>query len=390
MEATQPGPHTSLQRTGQFTFTAMIVAKATPENWAQPTVLLRLVEKNGAETMLTATKDARNTCVALEKWRIYDFRLKGTCVRLSNSGSRYGIKCPLEVRLAFPCSPTLATSAWTPNIPYKFRDWETFTQLQDQELLDLLGRVSEPLRIVPTKTYLKKALLSLESGRFVQTIELLGDASGLAARTGDIIAFSGLRTKEYQRERTFETTLLTVIDINPPKVPPVPETDHDTPKRKAMRMTEGPVIQIAEVQSTATSLQHSEAQGIETQPVDMFLKASFTPLNETFFDEDPPVVGEEDARIMRWKATLKDDTGEISVTVWDKPCFTIFEQTATKVMELWEDGVQNDHKRDTILAALNKNLTNVYHASCTMKIWKFGTRTPQIQAQLHVNNVQSI
>ena len=58
MAATTTAPQTSLQRTGKFTLTAMIVAKGTPSNWVKQTVLLRLVEQSGAETMLTATNEA--------------------------------------------------------------------------------------------------------------------------------------------------------------------------------------------------------------------------------------------------------------------------------------------------------------------------------------------
>ena len=116
MAAITTAPQTSLQRTGKFTFTAMIVAKGTPSNWVKQTVLLRLVEQSGAETMLTATNEAFKTCVALEKWRIYEFQLKGTCVKQSTQCSRYGVRSSLEVKLLFPCSLALSKTAW----PLKF------------------------------------------------------------------------------------------------------------------------------------------------------------------------------------------------------------------------------------------------------------------------------
>ena len=109
----------------------------------------------------------------------------------------------------------------------------------------------------------------------MQTIELLGDASSLAAKSGDIIAFGGLKTKEFQKERSFETTLITIIDVNPVGVPPVPETAQDTPKRKAMRMTEGDGVQISWVKNTASSMEQSEAQGVETSPVAFFPEGVF-------------------------------------------------------------------------------------------------------------------
>ena len=117
MAAITTAPQTSLQRTGKFTFTAMIVAKGTPSNWAKQTVLLRLVEQNGAETMLTATNEAFKTCVALEKWRIYEFQLTGTCVKQSTQCSRYGVRSSLEVRLVFSLQPSLVKNRVASQVP---------------------------------------------------------------------------------------------------------------------------------------------------------------------------------------------------------------------------------------------------------------------------------
>ena len=93
---------------------------------------------------------------------------------------------------------------------------------------------------------------------------------------------------------------------------------------------------------------------------------------------------------MCWNAVLSDDTGDMDVKVWDKACFSIFEMTATKVVEHWEDGVEHEHKRVPILASLNMNLTKEYQAYCNLKVWRFGMRTTQYKAQVHVNTVQSV
>ena len=191
-------------------------------------------------------------------------------------------------------------------------------------------------------------------------------------------------------EKSFETTLVTIIEVNPLGVPSVPDTATDGPKRKATRMSEGEVVQISRVKNMASSMEQSATDGDATSTIAFFLKASFKPFDDNFFELDPPVVGEGDAQKICWNAVLTDETGDLNVKVWDKACFSIFQMTASKVVEIWEDGVENEDQRVSILTTLNTNLTKEYQAYCSLKIWRKGTRTIQYKAEVHVNNVQSV
>ena len=98
----------TLKRTGKYTFTAMVVAKACPANWSKETTILRLAEKSGAETVLTATGDARKSFASVQLWRIYNIEITGSCVRNAISSERYGISASMEIRLSCACAVTLS------------------------------------------------------------------------------------------------------------------------------------------------------------------------------------------------------------------------------------------------------------------------------------------
>ena len=380
----------SLQRTGSFTLTAMVVAKGVPSDWKSRTVLLRVVEKNGAETMIVSGGEyAFEELVKLEKWIIYDFQLKGKHVKNSRTNYRYGVRNPFELRLASNYICTKSKLAWRLKYPYKFVDWACFNQLNVSELVDVLGRVVVAPRVAPTAGKLDKAILTIESGDYTQQIELLGDSSRLATSVGDVIACSGLKTKEYQKEKTLETTFLTVLEVNPYGVPQVPSSEG--PAKKAMRMSRGDNMTILWVQNTASQMIQSADNNEIPDIMHFFLKVTFRPLKEDFFVNDAPVIGEEGGHKLCWKTILSDDTGELHATVWDKVGFVLFNASAARILEIWEEGVSNATKQKELLNKLNLNLSKAYQVFCTLRIWQKGMgRNIQNEPVVNVNNIESI
>ena len=69
-------------------------------------MLVRLGEKEGFETLVLATGDARSVFSSLEKWRIYDIEFSGSCVKTAHAALRYNIKTSLEVKVSYQCKIT--------------------------------------------------------------------------------------------------------------------------------------------------------------------------------------------------------------------------------------------------------------------------------------------
>ena len=72
---------TAIARTGKFTYTAMLVSKASPKGWSKPTMLLRFAEQSDVHTMLIASDQALSQFQTCEELRIYDVELTGKCVK---------------------------------------------------------------------------------------------------------------------------------------------------------------------------------------------------------------------------------------------------------------------------------------------------------------------
>ena len=76
--------------------------------------------------------------------------------------------------------------------------------------------------------------------------------------------------------------------------------------------------------------------------------------------------------------------------LWDKACYTIFEMTATRFHQCWEDGNEHEEKREGLLKTLNENLVGTtYTAFCNMKLNSYGLKEPIHRAEIHVNTTEA-
>ena len=364
-----------------------------PSGWNRDTVLVRLVEKSGDEILLVATQSAVTQFASMEKWHIYDIDLKGSCVKTSQLSSRYNIRSTLEIRISEPCKFNLSSETWVFKFPYTFRNWETFNQLNNDAFVDVIGRVLEVPQIDPGCLSLKKAIVTLGFANYVQPIELLGEHANLRTSTGDIVAFGGLKVREYRKERSFETTLLTIAEVNPgssPLIPTVPRCTEGEPTRKAMRMTEGEILQILQVKLLMREMEEDAQRQIITPTKEFFVQGTFKEFDDLLFEKDPPIVGEGLQAKLCWPTVLTDATGDLHVKVWEKPCLTLLKMNASKFREVWERGVDHSEHRENILAQLNEGLDTTYRAYCSMKVWSLGGKSAKHEVHLNVNAVQIV
>jgi len=383
-----------LKRTGKFIYQAMVVAKASPQGWAKETTLLRLTQADGVDVLISATGDARQVFAGLDKWRIYDIEIAGACVKSTRIGFRYNIRHALEVHVQFPCKIQLSKDSWPLKFKYQFTAWDALNQLQDNCLIDLHGRVLERPRLDPTAP-IKKATMVLGNDDYSQSIDLLGEAADVELRLGDVVAFGGLRMKEYRKDRSLETTHLTLIEVNPTRsdiIVDVPVIAVDGPKRKAMRMTDGVVMTADEVNKLTETFRADMTQERIQETREVFLVGKFKIFDDSLFEGDPPLVGEGEKERICWPTLLTDATGDLQVNVWDKPAMAIFNATASKFRQRWEEAVEDEDMREPMLNDLNKHLDQEYKIFCSVKARARGFvfQHATLEVKVHVNMAEIV
>ena len=124
-----------LRRTGTTKYNAMLVAKAVPAGWTVPTLLLRFVDQNGAETFFCLTDDAKKAFDSCEIWRIYDMEVAAKCVRRGDTSRKYGMKSIYEVPMKLSRPLVLSNIAWPLLIRYDIVEWAILNQLEPDYFL---------------------------------------------------------------------------------------------------------------------------------------------------------------------------------------------------------------------------------------------------------------
>ena len=123
-------------------------------------------------------------------------------------------------------------------------------------------------------------------------------------------------------------------------------------------------------------------------PQEFVVTGVFKKIPESFFENDPPLIGDIPHEKMRWCTSLQDDSGEMDVTVWDKACFELFHMTASKLRDLWEDGHQDPSKREELLELLNESIEESYRCVGTVQVWSFGGQNKKQVLQMNINAVE--
>lgn len=360
---------TALSRTRKSKLTAMVIVKDKPQNWQRDTILARLMEKSGANTVLVATGEALKQVNEFECGRIYEIEVPPTTVRTSWWGPKHGVPAKFDVQLQHPFQARLSKEQWDAQYPFTFIAWDAIDGSQPGAYIDLIGRaVSAP--VLSLMAGLQKALLHLENGSFEQTVTLLGGHAALSIAKGDVVAFAGISVAEYRQEKTLQTSRLTYIVRNPAEregVPRVPFAEPQEPKRKALRMTATAVVPVSGIEQRASTV----AEQNETQSDTFQVVGSFPKLTSEFFTNDAPVIeGQAGDLKLRWNTKLTDNTGTVGVTVWDRACQQIFGRSAKCVHEAWVAGVESEDEQEAVLEDMNANLDRQYRCACSARFWK--------------------
>lgn len=314
----------------------------------------------------------------------------GSCVKLLDTESKYGVRNTQEVRIQYPCKLCLSSTAWTPKIPYSFMEWTQLNQQESGAFVDFVGRVAN---VAPPDMggSLPTQLLLFSNGHVQQEVRILGGLVGTVVQPGDIVACASLQVKEYRSVRSLETSFFTVLEVNPSEtsgMPDVPELDAQLPKRKAMRMTPKPPMSVIDVQSAGATLKRTAELTGKADPMNVQIIGKLPALTPQWFEQDPPLVGDPARELMCWVTTFTDTSGSVEVKVWDKACRVFFDVAGTELRSMWEKGVESSEQQEDILKRLNKSAESQWRADATLRIWSTGTREKTHRPQVHINIIE--
>ena len=371
-------------------YTGVMAVKVEPSGWAKPVLLMHFVEESGASTVFVASDDAKKDFATCQEGRIYDIEVPGKCVRTSAGEQKHGVKTKFEVVLKLPCKITLSSCAWPFRYPYEFCAWEALNQVAGASLVDILGvALQTPTREVGGP--LPKLLVELGNGDMKQTVILLGDRASVTIPKDSKVAISGLRLKEWKGERTLESSFLSIVEVNPQ----LKKTDKDAlaiidegPRRKAIRMTPRTTITVSEAQGVTDRLLNDVGTSAPTTETDFVLFGTLRALTSEFFELDPPIMDTSKGERMCWKSALEDSTGSLQVRVWDKACYELFQCTAVKLRELWDEGVENPDMQDHILRELNRRTNTKVTCYCTATVWSAALKKVKQEVQANINALE--
>ena len=378
---------TSLKRWGTNSFQGMLVAQGQPQ-WAEKTVLMRFMEREGCSTPFIISKDALKSFVSVEMWRIYDIVVPGKCVKNCNALDKYGIRSAVEVRMCYNVTVSLAANAWPTRPQYVLASWEDINQVENDKYIDLIGRVLK----TPTmdqNSSISKMTLELGCKEMKQSITMLGEKTKLVPKEGDIVAFGGIRVKQWKNQRSLETTFMTLIEINPSAragIPALHEFGTEEPTKKALRIT----LPAAWRAEDVTKWGEGMMQQAPTEETREFVLTGKVPLlTPTFFEADPPLVlvGNPPSEKICLKTEVEDQTGKLQIRIWDQAAYELFQVTANKLREMWEDGLQNPDKQEGIIEELNKNLHDNQKFLCEAKVWSYGAQKTKHSLQVNVTAI---
>ena len=388
---------TTVRRTGENKYTAMLVADSIQSTWAKEPRLLHFVEKTGASSIFVVMEAARDQFKQCEKDRIYDMEFSGKVVKM-RSGKKYGVSSQYEVVIRFPCKTLqLSQEAWPLKFSYNFTSWDALNQLPEDAFVDLIGKVSKS-PVYDANSSLPKLRLHLTNGNYEQPVEILGNNSSLKVRIDDVVSFSGLYVKDFKGIRNLQTAFLTVIEVNPLLSDELKKfiTESDEgPVRKAVRMTSRTQMNISQIQQlTKTMLDAAnKVPTYQNIPKDRQLfnvVAEVPPFTNAFFVDDPPILETEKRMMMCLKTDVHDSTGSVEVKIWDHACYDLFDVTAPRLREIWEEGHDDEGKRKTILGKFNKLTAKKLELSCEAEVFSYGQSERKVVVQINVNTLELV
>ena len=237
---------------------------------------------------------------------------------------------------------------------------------------------------------LPKLRVLLGNAGYQQDIEFLGEHAQMSTKKGNVLALAGVRVQEYRSQRSLQTSLLTLIEVDPaPRegLLAVEEPDEETPRKKAMRLCSRTTMSAAEVMRFSEGLLTAAQQTRSTSEQEFAIIGHLGKFTAAFFEDDAPIVGDGAKEKICWRTILADASGTLEVKAWDRAAFELFGLTAPGLREKREKGNDEPDETENILSELNAKLDFQFECACNMSVWSFGFKEVKHQVHINVNAV---
>ena len=366
-------PMTSLKRSGQIDYEAMITGKLDRPTWPQPSLLLRCTERNGVSTLFIVTNE--NTIQhfqTLEQNTIYSMQINGRCVRNNIIGLKFGVRGEYEVRLQFRVPIGICKNVWPLQLNYDLTRFTDLLQCDHGKYVDVFGRLLAK-RAPLVSTSLPKLILTLTADGLKRDVQLLGTYATFAVDVGDMVAIKDALVQTYNGEKIVQTAFLSIVQVNPNLLPAFPAFSEfeGEPPRKAMKVELKTTSTIEHANQILKKMLADVEAGISVPPMDLLLRGKIHTLDNDFFVKDASLVGGVDSGRVRRPAVVSDITGDIRVMICTVAALELFLVSSKhRLREICEDGDRNEKNRDELLKMMNAHLGKWFLLRCTAKICK--------------------
>ena len=319
---------TTISRSSQNTYSGKLMARA--KLGKEEVLVCRFVEENGVSAYFKIGKDAIPQFNALEMYTVYTFGFPSSCVRNAANISRTGIRNHLEVLIQWQLKKLVKSEFQFLARPlYNFVDWNTLSDLPDNTFVDIMGRVTKDAVFDTRIPHLPMLKVELAFQEKKVDVVFLGDKAKAGIERDDLLVIGGIKLKSFRYNRTLETGFVTMWERNPRKRKGLEELENigdAEPKSKALKVSSLPTpLLVKDIEETVIAKLMNTKELVPPLNREHFLvTGTLTPLKETFFEEDVPLVGAPEQEKMCWRTQMQDVTASIAVKVWDNACSDLF------------------------------------------------------------------
>ena len=120
-----------------------------------------------------------------------------------------------------------------------------------------------------------------------------------------------------------------------------------------------------------------------TEAKSCIIRGQLQKMTVTFFDVNTLVL-DVDRQQMFLQSIIYDATGSLTVKVWDRPCFVLFDMAAQRLQDIWKDGNDHPEKRVVLLQQLNANLESTLLCLCKISVYSRGGCNSGFEAEVNM------
>lgn len=372
------------------TLDVLVVAKRVMENWNPATTLLRMCyedDNDSAELIISCVDEAKNSLDSMQVRKSYTIQIPGACVKKGKLSERFGLESSMEASLKFKVQWSACAKDLSGALMYNCTALKELDDKKPEEWVDICGIVRD-FRLEDQSSLAKKVITIVQES-FHEKAFLLGPHAEIVVNKGDKLSMKGCQIKEWNCERTLQTSFLTVVEVNSTNesLPRLPSSLDDTPTKKACKTTAGPVQTCSELKEVLSKMYEQASKDLNDIPKDhtCIVVAALEDVADAIFDGDAIFYGPNHSKF-RFTTSLVDAEARLEkVTIWDGAVRDILHVDGETLQGLWESCEQGDSQKRAFIDKLNSHNGAQFRLTCVLRVNLWGEKKDKVQVQVSVN-----